>query len=86
MKKMKKRLFTGIAALAGAFLLSFSMHSDNKVANYDELKAEIEHRHEGESKWFPCHPAGDIGPCGHFNVWGYPIHTADVYPCGHVCY
>jgi len=46
---MKKRLFTGIA-VAVAVLLSFSVTSDNKAANYDQLKAEIEHRHESDSK------------------------------------
>lgn len=84
---MKRRLFTGIAALAGATLLSFYLPSDNKAPNYDKIKAEIEHRHEGDSKWYPCHPNGDLWPCTHYNVWGYRIHPlGDVWPCDHICY
>jgi len=44
---------------------------------------------------FPCHPAGDKGPCTHrvhyrdhlpcthYNWWGYPVHDYDIYPCSH---
>ena len=83
---MKRRLFTGIAALAGAALLSFSLPSDNKAPNYNVLKAKIEKEHKHDGGWYPCHPGGDLGPCFHYNAWGYRIHTADVYPCEHICY
>jgi len=44
---------------------------------------------------FPCHPAGDIGPCvhrmhsydklpcTHYDWFGFPIHNFDAYPCFH---
>jgi len=83
---MKRKLFTGIVGIAGALLLSFTVPSDNKAPNFKQLENKIEHEHKGESGWYPCHPAGDIGPCGHYNYWGYKIHDFDVYPCGHVCY
>ena len=47
----------------------------------------------------PCHPAGDLGPCGHVvhplgdidiygNVYpcGHRYHINDIYPCIHTCY
>jgi len=83
---MKRKLLSGIAVLAGAFLLSFSIPSDQKVPNYSELEKEIHLKHEHDSKGWPCHPAGDIGPCGHFNIYGYPIHRGDLYPCEHWCW
>lgn len=45
---------------------------------------------------YPCHPLGDLGPCTHpmhllgdqgpcthYNIYGYQIHSYDVYPCTH---
>jgi hypothetical protein len=46
----------------------------------------------------PCHPAGDLGPCGHAvhaydydgfgNTYpcGHRLHVNDIYPCVHTCY
>lgn len=31
----------------------------------------------------PVHPRGDLGPCTHYNYYGYRIHQADVYQCSH---
>ena len=44
---------------------------------------------------WPCHPNGDVGPCGHrvhthdigscnhYDNWGNKIHDFDYYPCTH---
>ena len=32
----------------------------------------------------PVHPGGDIGPCCHFDAFGNRIHwNGDIYPCSH---
>lgn len=44
---------------------------------------------------YPCHPAGDLGPCTHrvhagdyyacthYDAWGNRMHNYDIGPCGH---
>jgi hypothetical protein len=75
--------------------VSFGLTSPNQ----DAVKTTHIHNTEcTHNDSHPCHPLGDLGPCGHavhafdIDIFGnkYPcshrIHKGDLYPCVHVCY
>ena len=80
---MKKTL---ISLLLLASLTSFTKIPGDK----HKLVSKI------SSNKYPCHPAGDIGPCTHrlhyigdqgpcthYDIYGNRIHSYDIYPCVH---